>query len=306
MVVASTGFFDGVHKGHRAVLERARDIARKQGMESAVITFWPHPRAVLQQDAAKFRLLTTLEEKRKLILSLGIDNVHVLEFDKEFAKQSTEQFFVNYLREKFDVTILVVGYDHRVGSDLNQTQEEMFGIARKAGIEPVRIKEFGNGFMGEHTIISSTKIRECIVNGKIDIANDMLGYRYGMEGVVVEGQRLGRKLGFPTANMMLYEPLKLLPEDGVYAVWVESLGKTYKGITNIGTRPTVSDVNEKTIETHIIDFDEDIYGLSLKLEFVYRLRDEQKFSSLPELSEQLAKDREKALSLLTDSHVKLR
>jgi len=306
MVVASTGFFDGVHKGHRSVLETTRDIALSEGCQSAVITFWPHPRAVLQQDAAKFRLLTSLEEKRKLILSMGIDQVHVIGFDKEFAKQTTEEFFKNHLKEKFGVTTLVAGYDHRMGSDLNQTQEEMFQIARNMGINPVRVKEFGNGFLGEHTIISSTKIRECLMNGNVHTANDMLGYRYGLEGVVVEGQRLGRTLGFPTANIRLYEPLKLLPADGVYAVWAESLGKTYRGITNIGTRPTVSQLNEKTIETHIIDFDEDIYGLSFKIEFVCRLRDEVRFSSLDELISQLGKDKQKALSLLTETAQKLR
>ena len=306
MVVASTGFFDGVHRGHRSVLETTRDIALCEGSQSAVITFWPHPRAVLQQDAAKFRLLTSLEEKRKLILSMGIDHVHVIGFDKEFAKQTTEEFFKNYLKDKFGVTTLVAGYDHRMGSDLNQTQEEMFQIAKNMGINPVRVKEFGNGFLGEHTIISSTKIRECLMNGNVHTANEMLGYRYGLEGVVVEGQRLGRTLGFPTANIRLYEPLKLLPADGVYVVWAESLGKTYRGITNIGTRPTVSQLNEKTIETHIIDFDEDIYGLSFKIEFVCRLRDEVRFSSLDELISQLGKDKQKALSLLTETAQKLR
>ncbi len=306
MVVASTGFFDGVHRGHRSVLETTRDIALKQGCQSAVITFWPHPRAVLQQDAAKFRLLTSLEEKRKLILSMGIDQVHVLNFDKEFAKQSTEEFFRDFLKESFGVTTLVAGYDHRMGSDLNQTQEEMFEIARSMNITPVRVKEFGNGFSGEHTIISSTKIRESLINGNIESANLMLGYRYGLEGVVVEGKRLGRTLGFPTANIMLYEPLKLLPSDGVYAVWAESQGKTYRGITNIGTRPTVSDLKEKTIETHIIDFEEDIYGLSFKIEFVCRLRDERKFSSINELIDQLVKDKQNALSLLPETLEKLR
>ena len=306
MVVASTGFFDGVHRGHRSVLERTRDIALKEGSQSAVITFWPHPRAVLQQDAAKFRLLTSLEEKRKLILSMGIDQVHVLSFDKEFAKQSTEVFFKNHLRDSFGVTTLVVGYDHRVGSDLDQTQEQMFEIALKCGINPVRVTEFGSSTPEGDTIISSTKIRECLINGNVHTANGMLGYRYGLEGVVVEGQRLGRTLGFPTANIRLYEPLKLLPSDGVYAVWAESLGRTYRGITNIGTRPTVSQLNEKTIETHIIDFEEDIYGLSFKIEFVCRLRDEQRFSSLDELTAQLVKDKQKALSLLTETAQKLR
>ncbi len=325
MVVACTGFFDGVHRGHRAVLDEVIRIASSKGCKSAVITFWPHPRAVLQQDAVRFRLLNSLEEKQKLLHSIGIDEVHILPFDREFARQTTEEFFRKYLKVKFAVRTLVVGYDHRVGSDLNQTQEEMFAIARNLGINPVRIEKFGEGdiedsnlkgtrdFRADNLVIakekiniSSTKIRECLENGKIEHANYMLGYRYQLEGVVVEGQRIGRTLGFPTANIKLYEPLKLLPSDGVYAVWVEAFGKTYRGITNIGTRPTVSFGNEKTIETHILDFDEDIYGLSLKIEFAGRLRNEQKFASLEELKLQLFKDRENSLEYLPEDGIKLR
>ncbi|MDO9680299.1 MAG: bifunctional riboflavin kinase/FMN adenylyltransferase [Bacteroidales bacterium] len=325
MVVACTGFFDGVHRGHRAVLGEVCRIASEKGCKSAVITFWPHPRAVLQQDAVRFRLLNSLEEKQKLMHSLGIDDVFVLPFDKDFAKQSTEEFFRKYLKVKYAVRTLVVGYDHRVGSDVNQTQDQMFEIARKLGINPIRVEQFGSSdiddthfkesynFRADNLVvtkdknnISSTKIRDCISNGNISQANYMLGYRYGLEGVVVEGQRIGRTIGFPTANIKLYEPLKLLPADGVYAVWVEAQGKTYRGITNIGTRPTVSFGSEKTIETHILDFDEDIYGLSLKIELTGRLRNEQKFPSLDELKIQLFKDRENSLEFLPDNGIKLR
>lgn len=296
MVVAATGFFDGVHRGHRSVLNRVSTIAKEQGALSAVVTFWPHPRAVLQQDAAKFRLLTTLEEKQALLHALGIDHVHVLTFNKEFAKQSTAQFFSKYLKDQFNVSTLVAGYDHRVGNDINQTQEEMFEIARKYGINPIRVEEFEN--TEEHVIISSTKIREALCSGNIEVAAHMLGYNYSLKGVVVEGNKLGRTMGFPTANIKLYEPLKLLPANGVYAVWVERGTSLYKGIANIGTRPTVSQSNEQSIEVHIIDFDEDIYGLPLKVEFVFRLRDEQKFSSLDFLKEQLSRDKARAETLL--------
>ncbi len=306
MVIASTGFFDGVHRGHSAVLERVCSLAKEQGSRAAVITFWPHPRAVLQQDAARFRLLTSLEEKRKLLHSVGIDDVHVLTFDRDFARQTTEQFFRKYLKDLYGVTTLVAGYDHRVGNDLDQTQEQMFEIAKSVGITPVRVEECVSRNNGKQTIISSTKIRESLLGGSIERANTMLGYRYGLEGVVVEGQRIGRTIGFPTANIMLYEPLKLLPADGVYAVWAESLGKSYRGITNIGTRPTVSNMSEKTIETHILDFEDDIYGLSFKIEFVRRLRNEQKFASLQELKEQLVKDRESAMTILPENFEKLR
>lgn len=304
MVVAATGFFDGVHRGHRAVLETVVRLSKIENKESAVITFWPHPRAVLQQDAAKFRLLTSLEEKRELLHSLGIDKVHVLPFDKEFASQSTELFFRRYLKEQFAVTTLVAGYDHRVGNDTNQTQEEMFEIAKKLGITPVRVEEYHENT--DDVIISSTKIREALSRGDVEYASQLLGYRYGLEGAIVEGNKLGRTIGFPTANIKLYEPLKILPADGVYAVVTQVQGKCYRGITNIGRRPTVSEGGEKSVETHIIDFDEDIYSLPLKFEFIARLRDEHKFETLESLKEQLIVDKERAISLIADRSLFIR
>ena len=304
MVVAATGFFDGVHRGHRAVLGKISALAKEQGDTSAVITLWPHPRTVLQQDAAKFRLLNSLEEKISLIKSFGIDEVFTLKFDKEFASQTTEEYFRDYLIRRLNVRTLVIGYDHRVGSDINQTQDEMMAIARNLGINPVRVDEYTENESG--LIISSTKIREMLLAGDMGTANNLLGYRYGVEGVVVEGMKIGRGIGFPTANMRLYEPLKVLPSDGVYAVWVQTSGKTYRGITNIGIRPTVGINNERTIETHILDFDEDIYGLSIKLEFVAKMRDEVTFSSLEDLKTQLHKDRENSYLYLHESNITMR
>ena len=304
MVVAATGFFDGVHRGHRAVLEKISALAKEQGDTSAVITLWPHPRTVLQQDAAKFRLLNSLEEKISLIKSFGIDEVFTLKFDKEFASQTTEEYFRDYLIRRLNVTTLVIGYDHRVGSDINQTQDEMMAIARNLGINPVRVDEYTENESG--LVISSTKIREMLLAGDMGTANNLLGYRYGVEGVVVEGMKIGRGIGFPTANMRLYEPLKVLPSDGVYAVWVQTSGKTYRGITNIGIRPTVGINNERTIETHILDFDEDIYGLSIKLEFVAKMRYEVTFSSLDDLKAQLHKDSENSYLYLPENNITMR
>lgn len=296
MVVATTGFFDGVHRGHRSVIQKVCDVAKSHGHRSSVITFWPHPRAVLQQDAAGFRLLTSLEEKKKILLSLGIDEVNIINFDKDFARLTTAEFLKSFLIDRFCVTHLIVGYDHRMGCDLNQTQNEMLEVANSLGIETIRVGEY----VGEEEKISSTKIRSLISGGDIVKANSLLGYRYSLYGVVVEGQRIGRKMGFPTANMRLYEPLKLVPSDGVYAVWVHSGNNVYRGITNIGTRPTIAAGNERTIETHILEFDEDIYGLSLELEFVYKMRDEKAFGSIDELKGQLSKDREESYHYLVD------
>lgn len=177
-------------------------------------------------------------------------------------------------------------------------------IARTLGITPVRVNEYMESESG--LVISSTKIREMLQLGDIESANSLLGYRYGLEGVVVEGMKIGRGIGFPTANMRLYEPLKVLPSDGVYAVWIESSGKVYRGITNIGKRPTVGINNERTIETHILNFDEDIYGLSIKIEFVAKMRDEVAFSSLEELKSQLYKDRENSYLYLHEKKIRMR
>lgn len=287
MVVATTGFFDGVHLGHRAVLSKVREIAQSRGLNSVVFTLWPHPRTVLQQDAAKFRLLNTLDEKIALIKSTGIDEVAILNFDREFASQTTAQFFKNFLLDKYSVSVLVLGYDHRIGKDQGQTQDDIIKIANDMGIETHLVPKFEDS----HKTISSTKIREAVSNGFPEVANQMLGYFYSLEGAVVEGKRLGRTLGFPTANMKLYEPIKVLPGDGVYAVWATCQNKTFKGITNIGTRPTIGIGNERTIETYILDFDEDIYGLSLKIEIVKKLRDELTFANLEELIEQMNLDK---------------
>ncbi len=285
MVVAATGFFDGLHLGHRKVIEKLTSIATEQGRESMIISFWPHPRTVLQQDAYKLRLLTTLEEKRELCFSLGIDRFEIISFDKEFSQLSTEDFFRRYLVEKYNVSTLVIGYDHRLGHGKDKRNIEE--IAASCGMATERVEQFQVG----DRVISSTSIRNRLIEGDIVRANEWLGYRYSLHGVVVAGNRLGRTIGFPTANMQLYEPLKLVPAKGVYFVSVEVTGCTYKGICNIGTRPTVSRDSSRKIETHILDFDEEIYGLDIRISFIERLRDERRFGSLEKLREQLLLDK---------------
>ncbi|MFA6879664.1 MAG: bifunctional riboflavin kinase/FAD synthetase [Bacteroidales bacterium] len=315
MIAAATGFFDGVHLGHRKVLTRLCEIAKARGEKSVVVTFWPHPRSVLQQQAYNLRLLTTLEEKRDLFKEIGINRTIILKFTKEFSLLTTEEFLSVYLKKKYDVDTLVIGYDHKIGHDVNETQAEMIEIARKVGIEVVRVNEYVDGESSDNKgvsssgeIISSTKIRHILEGGNIAKANSFLGYRYGLKGVIVSGKHIGRTIGFPTANLKLYNPLKLVPENGVYSVYVEVNGKTYMGVCNIGVRPTVGDNNEKTIETHILDFDEDIYGLDLKIEFVDRMRQESKFDSLEKLKEQLCLDKQQARSFLSAAlpHIVLR
>ncbi len=282
VAVGTIGFFDGVHLGHRQVIQTLVSRARETGREALVITFWPHPRAVLQQDASELRLLTALEEKKQMLLSLGVDRVEVLPFTRSLASLTARQFVDEVLIDKFGVEALVAGYDNRIGSD-NKPVSEI------PGIDIIIVGEYIYSPRTDINHISSTVIRKKLEEGKVEEAGEMLGYGYTLKGVVVAGNRLGRTLGYPTANMKLYEPLKLVPGNGVYAVDVEVLGQRYKGMTNIGTRPTVGG-KSITIETHILDFDEDIYGLPLTIRFRRRIRDEIHFSSLEALKSQLAQD----------------
>ncbi len=299
VAVVTTGFFDGVHLGHRHVLSAVVSSARERGEEAVVVTFWPHPRTVLQQDAREFRILTSLEEKKALLLAAGIDRVEVIPFTREFAAMKADEY-LQLLADKYGASLVVMGYDNRIGSD-KLTAEEI-GISQAVAPRPLptSLRSVGPlpftwpraAMVSEDSnapVISSTKIRKALQEGRVEEANGMLGYRYGLYGVVVAGNQMGRTMGFPTANMQLYEPLKLVPANGVYAVEAEVLGTTYKGMCNIGMRPTVGGAS-RTIETHILDFDQDIYGLPLRIRFLRRIRDERKFPSLEALREQLTLD----------------
>ena len=295
MAVVTTGFFDGVHLGHRHVLETVVSSARERGEEAIVVTFWPHPRTVLQQDARDFRILSSLEEKKMLLEANGIDRVEVLPFTREFAAMKAEEY-LRFLRTRYGATLVVMGYDNRIGSDhlTAAACANLPDFAHRLDFSVLSCAELPDFAHGG--AVSSTQIRKALEEGDVERANGMLGYEYGLYGVVVAGNRLGRTIGFPTANMQLYEPLKLVPMNGVYAVEVEVLGNKYKGMCNIGMRPTV-DGKVRTIETHILNFDEDIYGLPMRIRFLRRIRDERKFPSLEALKEQLSIDRQNILFL---------
>ena len=287
MIVAATGFFDGVHSGHRMVIDKAVEMAREGNGKSLIVTFWPHPRNVLQLDADKLRLLTSLEEKRQRCLALGVDDFVVLPFSREFSNLTASEFLSRYLVGKYGVTHLVLGYDHHLGSDDVRDVEQRDRIVRQCGIVPVPVSD---SVSATGRAVSSTMIRSILAGGDVVLGGSLLGYRYALDGVVVAGNRIGRTLGFPTANLSLYEPLKLIPAGGVYVVKVSVLGRSFLGICNIGTRPTLADGRGQIVETHILDFDEEIYGLDLRIEFISRLRDERKFDSLDDLKKQLRKD----------------
>ena len=292
-MVVATGFFDGVHVGHRLVIQQLTEAAAVRGDESMVVTFWPHPRNVLQKEARSLRLLTTLMEKKDILLGLGVDKVEILQFTKDFSSLTTEEY-LRMLMERYGTKAILLGYDNRMGCDAKGV-DEVARTAERLGLEVIRTDMVPSE---KGYAVSSTKIRERLEEGDVEAAAQMLGYRYSLHGVVVAGNRLGRTIGFPTANMQLYEPLKLIPGNGVYFVRVQTLDRELYGMCNIGCRPTVGAGNARTIETNIFDFDEDIYGLDLKITFIAKIREEVRFDSLEELKKQLENDRNSCLSLL--------
>ena len=278
MAVIATGFFDGVHLGHRQVLQTLVSSARERGEEAVAVSFAQHPRAVLQQDARNLRFLTTREEKKEMIAALGVDRLENLPFTRGFAAMKAEEYIREVLVDRFGATALVLGYDTRMGSD-KLGPDGIAALAAEMGLDVVRCAAVPG--------ISSTKIRAALVDGDVERASGMLGYDYSLHGVVVGGKQLGRTIGYPTANMQMYEPLKLVPGRGAYLTAVEVQGGSYYGMTNVGD----------IVETHIFDFDEDIYGLDIRVAFKKRLRDERRFRNVDELRERLAIDEAACRSL---------
>lgn len=293
-MVVATGFFDGVHLGHRFILSQLLEVARGRGDEAMVVTFWPHPRNVLQKDARDFRLLTSMDEKKTLIRGAGISHVEAINFTREFSRLTAEQYIREYLMDRYGAKAVLLGYDNRMGSD-RSTPEQTALTAERLGLDVIRARSYADE---AGTVISSTKIRNSLAAGDVESANSMLGYEYGLHGVVVAGNRIGRTIGFPTANMRQYEPLKLVPGSGAYLVRVETLGRKFFGMCNIGVRPTLGQGNALTIETNIFGFDEDIYGLDIRISFLRKIRDEKRFPGLEGLVAQLQKDKEYCLGLL--------
>lgn len=283
MAVVATGFFDGVHLGHRQVIQTLVSSARQRGEEAIVVTFAQHPRAVLQQDARILRLLNSPQEKEALLRSLGVDRVETLPFDRAFARLTAADYIRDVLRDRLGATCLILGYDNRLGSDC-LGPDAIRPLAESLGLEV----DIVPASSASDIVVSSTKIRKTLEEGRVEDAEAMLGYAYGLRGVVVSGKQLGRKLGFPTANLRLYDPMKLVPAKGVYLTEVEVLGAHYWGMTNVGD----------IIETNIFDFNEDIYGLDLSIRFRRHLRDMRSFDSLDALSAQLAADRDACRALL--------
>ena len=294
--VITIGTFDGVHLGHREVLSKLRKISADSSGESVVFTFYPHPRIIVNSNENSLRLLTTQEEKISLLQELGIDHLVIYPFTEEFSKLSYDEFVKNILVEKMHLNYLVIGYDHKFGQNRQGDFISLKKLSEELGFNIERLDELSM----EDTKVSSTKIRKALDEGDIRKANQCLGYQYMLMGKVIEGKQLGRKIGFPTANIETYDIHKLVPHDGVYAVRVKVNGMFYKGMLNIGVRPTVNyNADNRSIEVHLFDFDEDIYLADITLYFEEKIRNEQKFSGLDELREQLIKDKLSALQILS-------
>lgn len=295
--VVTIGTFDGVHLGHQKVIDRLKNFAADHEGESVVFTFYPHPRLVTRPDESNLRLLSTLEEKKERFARSGIDHLIVFPFTKEFSELTYAEFVKQILVDKMHTHCLVVGYDHRFGRNREGSFSYLQDCANRFGFNIEKLE----ALLIDESHVSSTQIRNALQLGEINKANRYLGYRYTLHGTVVEGERVGRKLGFPTANIEASDPHKLIPGYGVYAVEVMLSGRKYQGMLNIGIRPTFNkNADNRSIEVHIFDFEGNIYNKEITLIFVGKIRDEQKFSGLEALTEQLRKDKVSALKILND------
>jgi riboflavin kinase/FMN adenylyltransferase len=282
--VATIGFFDGVHQGHRFLLEQVKEIAHKEGLHSSIITFTAHPRQILQSDFCP-QLLSTLDEKLQLLETTGTETCILLPFTKELSVLSAKEF-MQLLHDTYNVQILVIGYDHRFGHNRLETFEDYVRYGKELGMQIIR----ANAYTQDTSKISSSSIRCLLHEGNVTTASHYLGYLYRISGIVTEGYKIGRKIGFPTANISIDSPYKLIPAKGVYSVNVQICNQTYKGMLNIGHRPTLNNGTNLSIEVHIFNFSEDIYHQEIQIEFLQFIRPEIKFSSIEELTKQIEKD----------------
>jgi len=292
-VAATIGFFDGVHSGHRFLIKQLRELADSAGLPAAVITFRQHPQSVLQAGYQP-ELLCTMDERINLLSSLDIDFCYLIDFSKELSQLDARTFISEILRKKLKVKQLLIGYDHRFGKNRREGFPEYVNYGRECGLKVVQALEL-TGFPMH---ISSTLIRNKLIDGNLEEANRFLSYNYSLNGIVIEGNKLGREIGFPTANIEINDKNKVIPKDGIYAVWVHIGTAKYQGMAYIGKRPTFVPNGEQRVEAHIFDFSDDIYGEPIGLEFVKFLREDITFNNLSELKEQLFVDKENTINTL--------
>lgn len=290
--VLTIGTFDGVHIGHQKIIERLNQIKNKKSERSMILTFYPHPRMVLDH-SNDIKMLTTMEEKSYLLEKFGLDDLIIEPFTKEFSRLSALDFVRNILVNQLNIKKLVIGYDHHFGKNREGNFEQLseYGDLYDFKVEEISAQEI------ESVSVSSTKIRKALENGEMEKANKYLGYNYLLTGTIITGQGIGRKINFPTVNLDIAEEYKLIPKRGVYVVRSNFNNTSSYGIMNIGYRPTVGGKGQ-TIEIHLLDFEDDLYGSSMQIEVLMRLRDEKKFESIEDLAIQIAKDEASARNWL--------
>ena len=296
--VVTIGTFDGVHIGHQKIISRLQEVAKKNGGETVILTFFPHPRMILHPDDLNIKLISTMNEKAEKLAAIGIDHLIITPFTRDFSNLTPQEYIKEILVEKIGTRHIIIGYDHRFGKDRKGGMKELQSFASDFGFDVEEIPEQDINDVA----VSSTKIRNAILSGDAKTASEFLGYAFQLTGKVIKGDQLGRVLGFPTANLFIEESYKLIPSDGIYAVSIEFIpeetsSKTAKGMAYIGHRPTINGMS-RNIEVNIFDFDEDIYGQSIRINFLEHLRGDKKFNSLEELKEQLTKDEKAARKIL--------
>lgn len=291
--VVTSGTFDGVHLGHQKILHRLSELAKKSKGETVLLTYWPHPRLVLYPKEHHLRLLSSFEEKVALLRDFGIDHLITLPFTQEFSQMSSVDFIQQILVEKIQTKCLVIGYDHKFGKNREGSFDYLQAHSKELGFDLEEISRQDVDDMG----VSSSKIRTALESGDLTTATSYLGRPYSLSGEVVEGQQIGRSIGFPTANILVKDDYKLLPKNGVYAVNVQVENRQYKGMLNLGNRPTVAG-EQKTIEVHLFDFSGNLYHKQVSVAFIQFLREEKKFADLAALKSQLILDQEKAMLVL--------
>ncbi|MBA4145738.1 MAG: riboflavin biosynthesis protein RibF [Azospira oryzae] len=295
--VVTSGTFDGVHLGHQTILNRLKEVADKSKGETVVITFWPHPRLILNAEDDTLKLLNTFEEKAALLKEQGIQHLLRITFTKEFSQLTSHDFITNILVDKIGTRKLVIGYDHRFGRNREGSFEELKLNAVHYGFD---VEEIPRQDV-DHVAVSSTKIRQALEEGDIGTASQLLGKPYSISGRVVKGDKIGRELGYPTANIDIDSNHKLIPNEGIYAVTVEYEHQLINGMLYIGNRPTINGNLKRSIEVNLFDFNKDIYGETLKINLIAYLRGDIKFNGLDALKEQLHKDKQSAINALKNS-----
>jgi len=291
--ILTTGTFDGVHFGHRKIIQRLSEIAVNEGGQSAILTFYPHPRMVLFPDDHQLQLINTLDEKIRLLEKAGVQHLIIHPFTKEFSRTTSLSFVRDIIVNQLNTHKLVIGYDHHFGRNREGTFEHLKEFAPVYGFE---VEEIPAQLLDD-VKVSSTKIRNALLNGQVDLAYHFLNYHYELSGTVVKGNEVGRSINFPTANLFVDDTTKLIPKPGVYAVKVDVQNHCFDGMMNIGTNPTLGN-NKQSIEVHIFDFDKLIYDQKIGVRFIHHMRDEVSFSNLESLKHQLEKDKQIAKELL--------